>query len=189
MPPRNTVSDRAEDSTNQLWMTSLYDMNNLYHYMIDTEDAPIGDPALRPSQILVAWANTLREFGAGEPGTGGASGTWPNALVFDWAPPRVGGLLRSVRAQLGGSDPSLYATGKACLTATMVRAAHLASDVELAKLGYDLVGLSLAGARREIGPLGKLQGLYLSRLHAAVARLSRSLKARESPPTESPEEQ
>lgn len=57
------VNGPGTDTTDQLWMASLYDMNNLYRLERDTDDAPIGNPALPPSQVLAAWSRTLVDFG------------------------------------------------------------------------------------------------------------------------------
>ncbi len=162
------------DSTSQLWMASLYDLNNLYRLQLDTNDAPIGNPAIPPSQVLAAWARTLVDFGAtaAPGGNGSAAGPWPEALYFTWSGDRIGGTLDSVTANLGGSDPYLYDTGKACLTALLLRAAAQTGADALAQMGADLTHLALNAALDDGSPLGKVQGLYLSRLHAAVARLA-----------------
>ena len=158
-------------STDQLWMVCLYDMNNLYRLQRETEDAPIGTPALRPSQVMAAWSRTLARFGSRVRGDGTASGVWPNALFFTWTGPRIGGALVSVSANTGGGDPFLYETGKACLTATMVRAGIQSGDPQLLALGADLTKFALNAASNDLSPLGKLMGEYLSRTHSAVARL------------------
>ena len=157
--------------TAQLWMASLYDMNNLYRLMVETEDAPLGNPPIAPSQVLAAWARTLARFGASTAGDGTAGGRWPERLTFTWSGSRLGGTLTSVAANVGGSDPYLYDTTKATLTATLVRAADFSGEGALRKMGEDLTALGLAAAVNDLSPLGKIMGLYLARLPAAVARL------------------
>lgn len=159
-------------STDQLWIASLYDMNMLYRRQRDTNDTPIGNPPLRPSQVLAAWARTLVRFGATVSGNGTAGGTWPNALFFTWSGNRIGGTLSSVSASTGSSDPFLYDTSKACLTALLVRAGQQTGNTALTQMGADLSRLTLTAAQRDNEPLNKLEGEYLSRLHAAVARLA-----------------
>jgi len=78
------VDGPGTDTTDQLWMVSLYDMNNLYRLQRDTNDAPIGNPAIPPGQVLAAWARTLVDFGSTVSGDGTANGLWPNALYFTW---------------------------------------------------------------------------------------------------------
>jgi hypothetical protein len=160
------------NTTGSLWMVSLYDMNNLYRLLRDTADAPLGEPALPPSRILLAWARTLVDYGATVSGDGTAAGTWPNQLDWTWSGDRIGGALEAVVPNTGGSDPQLWPTGKANLTALLVRAGLEAGDAELLDMGRALTALSIAAALADGGPLGKIQGLFLARLHAAVARLT-----------------
>jgi hypothetical protein len=170
------LSGSGTYSTDQLWMATLYDMNNLYRLQVDTDDAPLGNPLIPPSQVITAWARTLVDFGATVSGDGTAGGQWPNALYFTWMGERVGGTLLDVTANTGGGDPYLYNTGKATLTATLLRAAdeaaNLRDDNSLWQMGESLTLLALDAAQSEFAPLGKIQGEYLARLPAAVARLN-----------------
>jgi hypothetical protein len=168
----NRVDGPGTDTTSQLWMASLYDMNNLYRLQRDTADAAISNPAIPPSQVIAAWARTLVDFGSTVAGDGTAGGAWPNALDFTWSGERIGGTLASVVANLSGGDPYLYDTGKATLTALLLRAGQGTGDPPLVQMGADLTDLALNAALNDGSPLGKIQGLYLSRLHAAVARLA-----------------
>jgi hypothetical protein len=165
----NRVDGPGTDTTDQLWMASLYDMNNLYRWQRDAHDTPIGNPPLPPGQVLAAWARSLVRFGATVAGDGTAGGTWPNALYFTWSGDRIGGTLESVSANVSGSDPYLYDTGKATLTALLLRAGEQAGDATLTQMGADLTDLALNAALNDGSPLGKLQGEYQARLHAAVA--------------------
>jgi hypothetical protein len=124
--------------------------------------------------VLAGWARTLAHFGSTVSGDGTASGRWPNQLDFTWSGDRIGGTLVSARANPGGGDPLLYDTGKATLTAVMLRAADQTGESELERVGSDLTAYTLAAAAREPSPLGKIHGEYFARLHAAVARLSRA---------------
>jgi hypothetical protein len=159
-------------STGQLWMATLYDMNNLYRLQRDTGDAPIGEPAIPPSQVIAAWARTLVHFGATTAGDGTAGGRWPNALTFAWEGARIGGALITVTANTSIGDPYLWDTGKATLPATLLRAGDATDDPSLVQMAADLMQLALAAALRDGSPLGKVQGLYLERLGPAVARLA-----------------
>ena len=117
------VASAGVYTTDQLWMASLYDMENLHQLQIDTSDAPIGEPAVRPSQVINAWARTLVDFGSRTAGDGTAAGTWPNALQVRYSGARIGGRLESVTASSAGGDTILWNTGKANLTATILRCA------------------------------------------------------------------
>jgi hypothetical protein len=153
-------------------MASLYDMNNLFRLQRDTDDAGIGNPAIPPSQAIAAWARTLVRFGATTAGDGTAAGLWPNALYFTWEGDRIGGSLTDVAPNTSGGDPYLWDTGKANLTAVLTRAGDATGDPNLLQMGADLTGLTLDSALSSQAPLGKIQGLYLARLHPAVARLA-----------------
>jgi hypothetical protein len=165
--------------TDQLWMVSLYDMNNLHRLMIDTGDQPIGEPAIEPSRVLASWARTLLVFGSGKQGTnpvgdGTAQGTWPNQLRFTFAGNRIGGTLTAVSPYQGGSDPNLYNSGKSTLTALLVRAAALSNDPAMRQMGRDLAVMAWQTSKDDLKTghaLGKVQGLNLARLHAAIGLL------------------
>lgn len=166
-----TVSGAGTFPTDQLWMASLYDMRNIERLRIDTDDAPLGTPAVRPSRILTSWARTLHRYAATAVGDGTATGQWPNGLTFSFTGSRVGGTLTSVTADLGGSDPYLYGGGKSNLAAVMTRAGLLTGDTSLTTMGRDLARVGLDSAEAEGGPLAKGQSLYLQRLHPALAVL------------------
>jgi hypothetical protein len=168
------VTAAGDNTTDQIWMTALYDMNNLDRLQRDTNDAPIGNPAMRPSEILLSLARTFAKFGSTvAPGANGtASGAWPNQMNFTWSGARIGGTLLSVTYNGGGSDPLLYDTNKGTLTAALARAAIQNGDPLLRTLATDLTVRSIASSLMISSPLGKEQGELLARLHAAVANLS-----------------
>ncbi len=173
MTGNDVVDGPGTDSTDQLWMATLYDMNTLYRLERDTLDASIGSPLLAPSGIQESWARTLADFGstAAPGGNGTSTGDWPNALFFTWTGSRIGGTLVGTAANTGGGDPLLYPSGKATLAAAMARAADATGDAALSTLAGDLTRQAIAQATAETLPLGKANGIYLSRLHSAVARL------------------
>lgn len=169
--------------TDQLWMASLYDMNVLFRLQRDTGDRPLGDPVRRPSEVLAAWARTLAHFGpttaAGADGT--AAGAWPNHLVFTFSGARIGGRLESVKAAEEGGDLFLYDTGKAVLTATILRSAIETGEDDLMRVGTDLTLHTLGAVWYDGWPLGKLQGEYFSRFRSAVAILQKGEEEDEPP--------
>lgn len=171
---QTVITGAGTYSTDQLWMASMYDMNLLYRLQRDTNNAPIGSPAITPSQIIAGWARTLNQFGStvAPGGNGTAAGAWPNALNFTFTGSRIGGTLTSVTANLGGSDPNLYDTGKAALTATVARAADSTGEPGLAALELDLARFAWNAAAISPVPLSKELGEFFSRLPSAIARIS-----------------
>jgi hypothetical protein len=157
------VTTPGTTTTDQIWMTALYDMNMLDRLRRDTNDAPIGNPPLRPSEVLLSLARSFERF---------ASPTWPNQMDFTWSGARVGGTLVSVRDNGGGSDPYLYDTNRATLAGPIARAAAQSGDPLLRALATTLTIRAIVDSIANGSPLGKEQGEFLSRLHAAVANLS-----------------
>jgi hypothetical protein len=156
-----------------LWMNAFYDAELLYQYRKDTGDAPLGDPPVRPSQVLAALARTMADLVPGANGKrAGLSEPWPQRLNYSWEGPRIGGKL----AKLDGQGRDLFGPEKAGMAALLVRAGQDTDDRALLDAGRDMVQFILSAAREEQVPLGKLQGQYLTRLHAAVARLAQPPK-------------
>jgi hypothetical protein len=163
--------------TDQIWMLSLYDMNNLNRWRVDSQDAPLGEPARRPSEVLSAWARTLTFLAprAHPDGDGTVAGRWPNALEFVWTGNRLGGQLLAVTNFVNpAADPILWDSGKATLSATLSRAADWLAEPPMRRTAEDLAALALRASWNQglPAPLGKEQGLYLSRLTPAVGRLN-----------------
>jgi hypothetical protein len=178
--------------TTQLWMDGLYDHNTLHRYRVDAQDAPLGQPALQPSTVGRAWARTLAAVSTANPwSTGGPDGPWPNALQFTFSGDRIGGAMTSWVASVDRDgdgtpcelnddddddpntwgDPCLYNTGKGTLGASLLRAADDGGDPAWRVLGRAFAEFSLQSAMQSaVLPLGKNNGILLSRLHAAVAR-------------------
>ncbi|HKV07347.1 MAG TPA: hypothetical protein VJ725_04350 [Thermoanaerobaculia bacterium] len=147
------------------WTTGFYDTENLYRFQRDTEDAPIGDPAIRPSQAIAALARTTVEIGSRQFGDGTPAGKWPRLLLYTWTGPRIGGALTAVEPK----DRELYDTEKAGSLALLARAGRQTGDPVLIEAGNDLIQFVLKTEGGNVLPLGKIQGQYLTRLHAAVA--------------------
>lgn len=145
-------------TTDQLWMTALYDMKNLDRLRRDTNDAPIGDPPRRPSEIIAAYARSIERYA---PALG-----WPNSFDVTFN----GGTLISVEAARGGSDPFLYDTGRSTLAGPVAIAATI--DPNLQTFARQLTAFAINASIADGSPLGKLQGEFLARLHAAVAALA-----------------
>jgi hypothetical protein len=158
------IDGAGQYSTDQLWMATLYDFENLHRLGLETEDALLpANPPLQPSLVSNAWARTLTYQGPAL--------LWPNAMFFTFTGNRIGGNITSVTANLGGSDPFLYTAGKADLAAELARAALRTGDTTMRTLAAEFVDAALAEASAGQRPLGKIQALYLARLHTAVALL------------------
>ncbi len=166
--------------TTQLWMASVYDFNQLQRLRIDSNDAPLGQPAISPSSAIDAWARTLMAAASVAPGgNGGAGGVWPNELRFTFSGVRVGGALTQLEpgwapapAPQNCEDRCLYDSGKASLAATLARSADALGDPQMRQMALDLSTLTLQTIGQLPQPMNKATGLYFGRLHAAVARLS-----------------
>lgn len=151
-----------------IWMFGFYDTNTLFRLMRDTNDAPIGNPALPPSRILSAVARMLRDIEPSVIGDGTVNGDWPKNLQYTYADARIGGILSAVV----DNDRPIFTPEKTSVTSLWLRAGEITGDAALLTKGRDMVQFTLSAAINERAPLGKLQGQYLSRLHAAVARLT-----------------
>lgn len=162
-----------------VWMFGFYDTNTLYRLLRDTNDAPIGNPALPPSRIMAAVARTLKDIEPTVIGDGTVHGDWPKNLQYTYTDARIGGVLSLVV----DNDRPIYTPEKTSVTSLFLRAGELTGDAALSAEGRDMVQFTLAAAADENAPLGKLQGQYLTRLHAAVARLSNEAPPPPTPPT------
>ncbi|MFL6197778.1 MAG: hypothetical protein ACJ76J_01250 [Thermoanaerobaculia bacterium] len=152
-----------------MWLIGMYDSEGLYRLMRDTDDAPIGEPPVKPSQVLAALARSIAELEPGE---------WPRILNVAYRGARRGGQLVEVTPK----DRPLYGPERAAQAALLVRAGQMTGDRELLEAGRRMVESTLAGSAKDRAPLGKLQGQYLTRLHAAVARLANGAPAPPAPP-------
>jgi hypothetical protein len=163
----DTVKGPGTFTTNQLWQVGLFDATNLHRFLVDSGDAPIGTPPVPPSRVLAALARTIAEIEPKVKGDGSLDGHWPLKLVVTWSGERIGGRLTTVR----GEDRDLYGPEKSTLAALVAQAGASTGDRGLQKAGADLVDFTFRAAAADHLPLGKLDGQYLSRLHAAVASL------------------
>lgn len=155
---------RKRNEAGPLWMNAFYDAEILHRWMVDSEDAPLGDPPLPPSRVLAAVARTLVDLV--EPLAAKRGG--PQLLIYTFEGPRIGGKLLETRDK--GRD--LFFPEKAGMAALLARAGRATGDKELLKASRDLVDAIFSTSRGEKVPLGKLQGQYLARLHAAVGALA-----------------
>jgi hypothetical protein len=150
-----------------VWMFGFYDTNTMYRLLRDTGDAAIGIPALKPSHILTTVARTLEDIEPSVQGDGTVNGDWPKNLEYTYLGSRIGGTLADVIA----NDRPIFSPEKCSVTALFLRAGEVSGDAALSDEGKSMVQFALSAAAGDKVPLGKLQGQYLGRLHAAVARL------------------
>ncbi|MES1210984.1 MAG: fibronectin type III domain-containing protein, partial [Acidobacteriota bacterium] len=165
-----------------VWMFGFYDTNTMYRLLRDTGDAPIGNPAMTPSRILTTVARTLEDIEPTVAGNGTAGGDWPKNLEYTYLGSRIGGTLADVIA----NDRPIFSPEKCSVTALFLRAGELSGDAALTDEGRTMVQFALSAAAGDRVPLGKLQGQYLSRLHAAVARLTNNGGTPPRPPPPPP---
>ena len=160
-----------------VWMFGFYDTNTLFRLLRDTDDAPIGNPALPPSRIMAAVARTLRDIEPTVTGDGTVNGDWPKNLQYTYTDTRIGGVLSLVV----DNDRPIFTPEKTSVTSLFLRVGELTGDAAMTTKGKEMVQFTLGAATGENAPLGKLQGQYLSRLHAAVARLTNQMTAPTAP--------
>lgn len=182
----------------QLWHDAIYTYNGLHRWRVDSQNQPLGLPALAPAAVELGWARTLRDMASfGSLSTGDGTGPWPLAYLFEFIGPRLGGTLVGYDWVFyngdgdgnacepcdddGDGDPGtciydmcLNPDAKASLSAGMLRAADLTGNAAFRALGASLVQVGLQDALARPLPLSKTTGIRLSRLHAGVARLAAS---------------
>lgn len=174
---KDRVREDGGYTTAPVWLTGFYDAEGLYRLMRDTNDAPIGDPPVRPSRVLAALARGMAVVEAGAKGKGSPRGDWPQRLDLTFRGARLGGTMEGAAP----NGRNLYGPEKASMVALLVRAGQQTGDRALLEAGEEMVAFTLAESLQDAAPLGKLQGQYLTRLHAAVARLVNG------PPRDGPE--
>jgi hypothetical protein len=155
-------------TTDSGWTIPMYDMHHLSRLQRDTGDAPIGIPALKPSQVIAAVARTYRDLEPTVFGDGTAAGIWARLLQYTWSGSRLGGSLDSVV----GADRYLYHPEKGGAGALLVRAGQQQGDDSLIAFGRETTQFMLSYSAGDTVPLGKIHGENLTRLHGAVARLA-----------------
>jgi len=165
-----------------MWMQGFYDSNNLFRLLRDTNDAPLGNPAIPPSRVMTAVARTLRDIEPTVMGDGTTFGDWPKNIEYSYSGTRLGGTLVSTVP----NDRPIYTAEKTGLTALFLRMGEMSGDATLRTKGEEMVGVALAAAAGEGVPLGKLQGQYMTRLHAAVARMTNQGGGTTPPPPGNP---
>jgi hypothetical protein len=165
-----------------MWMHGFYDTNNLFRLLRDTGDAPLGNPALAPSRVMTAIARTLKDIEPTVMGDGTTDGDWPKNIEYTYSGSRVGGTLVSTAP----NDRPIYTPEKTSVTALFLRMGEASGDSALWTRGEEMVQVALGAATGERTPLGKLNGQYLTRLHAAVARLTNQAASAPPPPSPPP---
>ncbi|MFL6258786.1 MAG: fibronectin type III domain-containing protein [Thermoanaerobaculia bacterium] len=163
-----STSGGSTNLTDSQWTIGMYDMHYLSRYQRDSGDAPLGIPALKPSQVISSIAHTYKDFDAVVFGDGTVSGLWARLLQYTWSGPRLGGTLGLVAE----SDRELYDPEKTGAAEILIRAGQQEGDASLVDFGRQLTIYILGDAVKENVPLGKLMGQDLTRIHPAVALLA-----------------
>lgn len=161
-----------------MWMQGFYDSNNLFRLLRDTGDAPLGNPAILPSRVMTAVARTLKDIEPTVMGDGTTFGNWPKNIEYAYSGSRIGGTLVSTVP----NDRPIYTAEKTGLTALFLRMGEMSGDAALRTKGEEMTLVALAAAAGEGVPLGKLQGQYMTRMHAAVARMTNQGTTAPPPP-------
>ena len=166
MPASSTGMTALTDSQ---WTIGMYDMHYLSRYQRDSGDAPLGIPALKPSQVVSSIAHTYKDFDSVVYGDGTVSGLWARLLQYTWSGPRLGGTLMGPVTE---SDRELYDPEKTGAAEILIRAGQQEGNASLVDFGRQLTIFMLGDAVKENVPLGKLMGQDLTRIHPAVALLA-----------------
>jgi len=180
MPSTSTGTTTLTDSQ---WTIGMYDMHYLSRYQRDSGDAPLGIPALKPSQVVSSIAHTYKDFDSVVYGDGTVSGLWARLLQYTWSGPRLGGTLMGPVAE---SDRELYDPEKTGAAEILIRAGQQDGDASLVDFGRQLTIYMLIDAAKENVPLGKLMGQDLTRIHPAVALLANGSGSTTTPPPPPP---
>ena len=176
-----TASNRT-DLTDSQWTIGMYDMHYLNRYQRDSGDAPLGNPALKPSQVISSIAHTYKDIEPMVMGDGTVGGFWARLLQYTWNGSRLGGTLGAVVE----SDRELYDPEKTGAAEVLIRAGQQEGDPLLTAYGRALTVYTIASAIKEGAPLGKLMGQDLTRLHPAVALIANQGGAVTPPPPPPP---
>lgn len=144
------------------WTNGFYDAENLYRWQRDTGDAPLGEPPLKPSEVIESLARTVAILGPG--GDSRPDVPWPRLIAIHWSGPRIGGTFTTAEPK----DRELYNPEKFGTVALLVRAGRQSGDPELIRAGDQMVQ-AILHQKGDVLPLGKIEGQTLTRLHAAVA--------------------
>jgi hypothetical protein len=179
MPAAATSTTALTDSQ---WTIGMYDMHYLNRYQRDSGDAPLGIPALKPSQVISSIAHTYKDIEPMVMGDGSVGGFWARLLQYTWSGARIGGTLGPVVE----SDRELYNPEKTGAAEVLIRAGQQEGDASLVAYGRALTVFTLASAIGEGAPLGKLMGQDLTRLHPAVALLANQGGSTSPPPPPPP---
>ena len=168
-PSAYGISKGEEITSQQVWMLSMYDYNNLFHFMQLDNQPNLVNGQLMPSDVFVSWANTLGYFSSLY---GDLSQPWPNKFSFTFDGEAIGGKLSEITTQCPMQN-CLYQSNKAALAGNLYRAADLSmNSVHLALAQKATKDALYFGLHYELQPLNKITGFYTRQLHSAVARYS-----------------
>ncbi len=162
-----------------VWIQGFYDTNNMFRLLRDTGDAPLGNPAMTPSRVMTGIARTLKDIEPTVMGDGTFDSDWPRNIEYAYSGSRIGGTLVSTVP----NDRPIFTPEKVASMALFLRLGELTGDADFTRKGEELTLIALQAATNERAPLGKLNGQYLTRLHAAVARMAGGSTPPPPPPT------
>ncbi|MFH0920891.1 MAG: hypothetical protein V1913_11065, partial [Fibrobacterota bacterium] len=168
-------------TSSQSWMISLYCLQNLWRLYQEFGDLKLGVDSLRISQVFKAINNTYWDYIATvySGGNGSAAGTWTNQMNVTWSGARLGGTLTTALPVTGSSDPALYLTGKACITAFLFHAAYANADTAMYNKAVTLAQYVIRGNPTNIA-WDKVGGESWLRTTNAAAYLAEGINAVET---------
>ncbi len=165
--------------TTQLWMSALYDLNLLHRLEIQTQNAALGTPALTPTQVQINFANTIWAASQIPPANNTVAGIIPESLRFTFSEPRIGGTITALEPgwapnvmPVPCNDACLYPESKAALSASLMRGADVSNDLAMRQFGIEMSLQALNRLQATSQPLNKETGIALTKLHAAIARIT-----------------
>ena len=124
----------ATFTTDSQWTIGMYDMHYLNRYQRDSGDAPLGIPAMKPSQVISSIAHTYKDIEpwcsatARSPASGRACSSTPGRA------PGMGGTLGTVV----GADRELYNPEKTGAAEVLIRAGQQDGNAALVDYGRQL---------------------------------------------------
>jgi hypothetical protein len=162
----------------QMWMWSLYYLQNAWCLYREFGDLPLGPGRLTISRYFAGVNRTLWDYSARvhPTGDGTPAGDWATALEVRWEGPAKGGTLTGV-TWVAQDEPMLWFSGKSALPGFMFRAARLSQDPEAWERAASLTRYLLQNGTAENQVWGKETALRFIRMHGAIGYLTGGLNA------------
>jgi hypothetical protein len=160
-PKQSVVSATYE--SHQLFSLCFYDIEMLYHFGLKTNNEPIN--GIRPFDIMINIAHTIIRQGIGSESKNVETSAWLRIFNVDYDGKGnftrlEGGTVTDIKV--------LYPDDKGTLLTFFSRCAWLSNDPAIKRVSRELVNLIFKQIAGRGLPFGKLIGMLMSRLSAAV---------------------